>query len=125
MGNAFKQEVDAKEVEKLAPYLNMEQLADYFGICYKTLERQCVRNPAIKSAYKRGKARAIGVIAESLVSKARKGNEKCMIFFLKTQAGWRETDRPEDIPNSQLDNVLEIVRAVKPSASVTDETDAN
>jgi hypothetical protein len=33
----------------------------------------------------------VGAIAQSLVTKARAGDTTAMIFFLKTQAGWRET----------------------------------
>ena len=45
--------------------------------------------------YERGKAKAIGAIAQSLIAKARGGDTASIIFFLKTQGGWRETDRIE------------------------------
>ena len=49
------------------------------------------REPEIAERCKRGKARAIGTIAQTLISKARAGDTASMIFYLKTQAGWRET----------------------------------
>ena len=51
----------------------------------------CIRDRDLAERYKRGKARAIGAVAQSLVTKARAGNVTAMIFFLKTQGGWRET----------------------------------
>jgi len=54
------------------------------------------REPDISARYKRGKVSAIIDIAQSLIQKARDGDTTSQIFFLKTQAGWREKDRPED-----------------------------
>ena len=51
------------------------------------------RQPEIEERYKKGKAKAVGAIASSLIQKAREGDTTCMIFFLKTQAGWKETQR--------------------------------
>ena len=79
------------EVETLASVLNAGQMADYFGIGRTTLFAMLDRDEDVAERYKRGKARAIGAIAQSLIAKARGGDTACMIFFLKTQAGWRET----------------------------------
>lgn len=79
------------EVETLAAVLNAEQLADYFGIGRTTFFAMVNREPEIAERYKRGKARAIGSIAGNLIAKARSGDTACMIFYLKTQGGWRET----------------------------------
>jgi hypothetical protein len=92
--------VNVDEVKKLAPYLSVEQMSDYFGISHDTFQRQCKREPKIMRAYKEGKARVITVIAQSLISKARDGDEKCQMFFLKTQAGWREKDREDKTAES-------------------------
>ena len=53
------------------------------------------RDPDIAERYKRGKAKAIAHVAKGLLQKARSGDTVSSIFFLKTQAGWRETDRLE------------------------------
>ena len=79
------------EVETLAAVLSAEQIADYFGIGRTTFFAMIRRNKEIAERYKRGKARAIGAIAQSLITKARGGDTASMIFYLKTQAGWRET----------------------------------
>jgi hypothetical protein len=79
------------EVETLAAVLTAEQVADYFGIGRRTFYSMMERDEEIAARYKRGKAKAIGVIAQGLINKARSGDTTSMIFFLKTQAGWRET----------------------------------
>ncbi len=83
------------EVETLAALLTAEQIADYFGIGRTTFFAIMQRDPQVGERYKRGKARVIGSIAQSLITKARAGDTTSMIFFLKTQAGWRETTRIE------------------------------
>lgn len=79
------------EVETLAAVLTTAQMADYFGIGRTTFFALLERDEAIAERYKRGKARAIGAIAQSLIAKARGGDTASMIFYLKTQGGWRET----------------------------------
>jgi len=78
------------EVETLAAVLTAEQVADYFGIGRRTFYSMMERDEEIAARYKKGKARAIGAIAQGLINKARSGDTTSMIFFLKTQAGWRE-----------------------------------
>lgn len=79
------------EVETLAAVLNAQQIADYFGMGRRTFYSLMERDGEVAARYKRGKARAVGSVAQSLISKARAGNVTAMIFYLKTQAGWRET----------------------------------
>lgn len=84
------------EVETLAAVLSTGQMADYFGVGRTTFYAIMQREPEVAERYKRGRARAIGAIAQSLITKARSGDTTCMIFYLKTQAGWRETARVEE-----------------------------
>jgi hypothetical protein len=93
------------EVETLAAVLNAEQIADFLGFGRTTFFALLNRDEALSERYKRGKARAIGAVAQSLVTKARAGNVTAMIFFLKTQGGWRETVDVAVAPlsESQLD----------------------
>lgn len=97
------------EVETLSAVLNAEQIADFLGIGRTTFFAILNRDEDLSERYKRGKARAIGAVAQSLVTKARAGNVTAMIFFLKTQGGWRESvdlavkqETVEDIDLSQL-----------------------
>ena len=111
MPGKFKTLTEAQraEVETLASVLNAEQMADYFGIGRTTLFAMMDRDPDIAERYKRGKARAIGAIAQSLIQKARSGNVACMIFYLKTQAGWRETTA---IEHSAPDALGELIQSI-------------
>lgn len=79
-------------IERLAPYLTSEQLADYVGVARRTLYDIMERDPDVAARYKKGKALVVAEIAENLVRKALDGNLSAMVFYLKTQAGWRETD---------------------------------
>lgn len=83
------------EVETPAAVLTAEQVADYFGIGRRTFYSMMQREEEIAAPYKRGKANSIGVIAQEPINKARAGDTTSMIFFLKTQVGWRETSRVE------------------------------
>jgi len=77
-------EAQKAEVETLAAVLTAEQIADYFGIGRTTFFAMMNRDEEIAERYKRGKAKAIGAIAQSLISKARAGDTTSMIFYLKT-----------------------------------------
>lgn len=85
----------AEQVEKLAPYLSKEMIADYLGVSRVTLAAKMDADPALEAAYMRGKAKAIAVVSGGLLAKAREGDTASAIFYLKTQAGWRETNRTE------------------------------
>lgn len=100
------------EVETLAAVLTQEQIADYFGISHDTFSRMCERDENVLRSYKKGKSKAIGSVAKNLLTQAREGNTSAAIFYLKTQAGWRETDmQRDDTPQS-----LNINFEVKPAA---------
>ena len=100
MGRPTKVLTEAQkgEVETLAAVLTAAQTADYFAIGRTTFFALMDRDPGIAERYKRGKARAIGAIgaiAQGLIAKARGGDTASMIFYFKTQAGWRETTAVE------------------------------
>ena len=79
------------QVEALGAVLSIEQIADYFGISKPTFYEIMERQPEVSLRYKRGKAKAIGSVSQGLLKKARDGDNAAMIFYLKTQAGWKET----------------------------------
>ena len=98
-----------KLVESLASVLSKKQLADYFAVSETTLRAIEARQPEVSDAYKKGKSKAIAGIASNLISQARKGNMTAAIFYLKTQAGWRENEPPAIVVDQ--DNVIQVVRA--------------
>lgn len=89
---SYEQEV---QIEALAATLNLQQIADFFGIARSTLAKMLDEDPELRARYDKGRAIAINDIASALITKARKGDTASQIFYLKTQAGWRETNKVE------------------------------
>tara|TARA_R110002020_G_scaffold41283_1_gene121842 strand:- start:15787 stop:16161 length:375 start_codon:yes stop_codon:yes gene_type:complete len=84
-----------KEVETLAAVLSTDQIADYFGIGRTTFYAIMEREPDIFERYKKGRAKAVGNIASNLINKAQNGDLGAQVFYLKTQAGWKDTTAVE------------------------------
>ena len=79
------------QVKALAQYLSKEQIADYLGVARNTFDAILERDDKVFEHYKKGKATAIANVAKGLVQQAIEGNMTAAIFYLKTQAGWKET----------------------------------
>jgi|APLak6261659701_1056019.scaffolds.fasta_scaffold00028_7 hypothetical protein len=79
------------QVEALASYLNIEQISDYLGISRPTFYAIMERQPEVALHYKKGKAKAIEGRAKSLILQSEEGNTAATIFYLKCQAGWKDT----------------------------------
>jgi len=87
------------ELSALSAVLTKGQVADYFGISEKTLRAIEERQPEVSTAYKKGKAKQIASMGSNLIQLAKSGNVTANIFYLKTQAGWKETEAdPVEIP---------------------------
>ena len=99
------------QTEALGAVLSIEQIADYFGIGKTTFYAIMERQPEVSERYKRGKAKAIGAVAQGLLQQARNGNTTAAMFYLKTQAGWRETQNIDHTSNGESiqPQVIEIV----------------
>lgn len=86
-----KIEIDLDKVEMLASRgLTLEQIATSLGISVKTLERRKRDMTEMSDAIKRGRDKGVALIANKLYAEAKDGNVAAMIFFLKTQGGWKE-----------------------------------
>ena len=94
------------QVERLAAVLRMEDIADFLGVHDRTMRKWMSENEDIRAAYQRGRARAKAAVGTGLLQQARDGNLTAMIFYAKTQMGWRETDRREHI-NIDLDSLTD------------------
>ena len=79
------------QVEALAAFLPVTQIADYFGFKKTTFYEILKRQPEVSERYKKGKAQAIAGAANCLLKNVQKGNVLAQMFYLKTRAGWRET----------------------------------
>lgn len=102
---------ELSQVEALASVLTSEQIADYFGIARTTFYDIMKRQPDVSERYKKGRAKAIGSVAKGLLQKAQSGDNTAMIFYLKTQAGWRENEETvkEDVPIQKI--AIEVIGA--------------
>ena len=88
-------EAKITQVEALASVLSKAQMSDYFGISENTFREVESRQPEVSEAYQKGRGKAIAGVASNLITQARNGNVSAAIFYLKTQAGWKE-DRVEE-----------------------------
>ena len=79
------------EFTALSAYLTLEQLADYFGIATRTISNMRKRDKSLDAIYREGKAKGVATVAKSLMKNCQKGNVQAQTFFLRTQAGWKET----------------------------------
>jgi len=87
------------ELKALASVLNKSQVADYFGISENTLRAIEKRQPEVFAAYKKGRVNQIAGMGSNLIQLAKKGNVTANIFYLKTQAGWKESEpEVQEIP---------------------------
>ena len=107
----------AAQVEALAAYLSKQQIADYLGVSRPTFDAIIERDEVVSLHYKKGKAKAIANVAQGLVKQAIEGNMTAAIFYLKTQAGWKET---QVVDNTSSDGTMstqpltpDIAKAIK------------
>ena len=69
--------------------MTQEQIASALGISERTLRSRKVEIADFADAIKRGKAKGIALVTNKLMESIKGGNMTGMIFFLKTQAGWK------------------------------------
>ena len=98
---------DCLIIEGLAAVLSVEQIADHLGIGRTTFYAIRERQPEISEHYKRGKASAINKVANGLLQAALDGDAVRQMFYLKTQAGWKETKVVEgDVKLTRIENII-------------------
>ena len=87
------------ELKALASVLNKSQVADYFGISENTLRAIEKRQPEVFAAYKKGRVNQVVGMGTNLIQLAKAGSVAANIFYLKTQAGWKESEpEAQEIP---------------------------
>ena len=86
----IKKDADAKTVEALAiAGVKQTLIAEIIKLSEPTLRKNFRRE------LDTSKARANAIVAQSLFKKAKDGNVVAQIFWLKTQAGWKEKNALE------------------------------
>lgn len=84
-----------EDLAKIELYAGLGSTQDSVAVMLGKSSRTFRGNETAKEAFERGKAQTITKVAGALVSKALKGDTASAIFYLKTQAGWKETSRQE------------------------------
>lgn len=86
---------EIEQFKTLAVYLTVEQLADHFGVTASTMRNWLQEYPTLGRIYRKAKTETIAKVGQTLVQMALQKNLGAICFFLKAQAGWRETVRQE------------------------------
>lgn len=80
-------------VRKLAGLgLTITQIHDYYGVTDKTWLKLRKKHPQLELAQKQGRSVNHEYVAGKLRKKIEQDNLGAIIFYLKTQAGWREKE---------------------------------
>ena len=94
---------EVAQVERLAAYLNQEQIAGVLGISADTFRRIMKQNDSVSIAYKKGRAAKVELVAESLLKNAtEKNNVLAQMFFLKCRGGWVESQPEHERPTINI-----------------------
>lgn len=89
-------EIDLKKVEEYAQVCDSEEeIARALGISQATLTRRKQDSDDFAEAIKKGRAKANIFVGGKLMEKIKDGDTASIIFYLKTRAGWKETNRTE------------------------------
>lgn len=83
------------QLEVMARFLTVEQIADIFGISRTTFYEILKRDSKIDELYKKGRANQLLKYANNLSKQSDAGSTAATIFALKTQGGWTETHKIE------------------------------
>lgn len=91
------------QVEALAAYLTITDIAYFFDISERSFFDIKNRDPRVEEAYKKGKAKAISFVASKLMNIIREEENtptklSAIIFYLKTQAGWSAEPKNDNKP---------------------------
>jgi hypothetical protein len=98
-----------QDVGKLAPYLTVDQMADYLGIARRTFFDILDRDEELSALYKKAKTKMLAKASSTLISIATNSEEPnvtALIFLLKTQGGWKEDKTPVVEEVKQTERVI-------------------
>ena len=132
--------LDLEQVENLASRgLGTTQIARALGVSWNTIDRNRKRSGDFEDAIKRGKARGLAQVTNSLFTSATDGNVTAQIFYLKNQDPKTWKDRVENVHATiNLNDVLtgakerigenmgklqepKIINAVKSTSTATEQ----
>ena len=98
---------ELKKVEALASRgMTEENIAHCLGIRPETLSKKKHEFEQLVQAIKRGKAKGIAMVTNELLKNIQLGNVTAQIFYLKSQAGWKEA---KDEPNTSAQSLIQSI----------------
>jgi hypothetical protein len=90
--------LDLEQVENLASRgLGTTQIARAMGVSWSTIDRSRKRSAEFEEALKRGQAKGLAQVTNSLFTSATDGNVTAQIFYLKNQDPKTWKDRVENV----------------------------
>ena len=130
--------IDLEEVEKLcALQCTDEDLAGFFGVNVRTIERRRRRNASLAAAMERGRAKGRISVRRWLYVQATQGKTPALIFLAKNLPGYRDTRSNEpsgpnpgsDVPkprfSGELIDLLQLYRdTIMADSPATDDSKA-
>ncbi len=87
------------QVEALANYLSIEQVAGYFNLSASDFLDLQKKDERVLRAYRKGKITGVVKVAQLLWQQIEAENLTAIIFFLKTRGGWSERPLVESEDN--------------------------
>jgi len=104
--------IDLDKVEQLAARgLGPTQIARALGISWDTLDRNRKRNAEFEETLKRGRAKGLAQVTNSLFKSATEsGNVTAQIFYLKNQDPNTWSDRNEVNHNLNLKEIINVAK---------------
>jgi hypothetical protein len=91
-------DIDLEQVENLASRgLGTTQIARALGVSWSTIDRNRKRSAEFEETIKRGKAKGLAQVTNSLFTSATDGNVTAQIFYLKNQDAKTWKDRVENV----------------------------
>lgn len=88
--------IDLEEVEKLAALQCTDaEVAAWFGVTVRTIERRREREARMAAAMERGRAKGRVSVRRTLFSQANNGSAAASIFLAKNLLGYRDVRRNE------------------------------
>ncbi len=101
-------EIDCKKVELLAGQgLTVKQIADCLDIGRSTLYNHMGGKAELKDAIKRGRAKGIDTVTNSLFESAKSGNVTAQIFYLKNRQPDKWRDRKDVEYSGHISQTIE------------------
>jgi hypothetical protein len=82
--------------------LNLKEIAGVLGISYETLNEKKKEFPEFSLAIEEGRAKGVGTIKNKFFDKAKKGDNQCMIMYLKNYSDMKDR---QDVEHSGSLNV--------------------